>query len=121
MDTTQVIDSLSAEQICDALQQLPVEKQTKVVKGAAGNLPPKNQKEVKNSLGEPSNKVKDYLWRAVITTFCIVLTGSFITLAISVFVNGAGASEQVILTVFTGVLGFLTGIFVPSPIVDTEG
>ena len=67
---------------------------------------------------EEGNELKIKVWKIVIWAFSIVLVGSFLTLAISVFVPPAtgGTSGQMILTVFTTVVGFLAGLFSPSPV-----
>ena len=64
------------------------------------------------------NALKIKVWKIVIWAFSIVLVGSFLTLAISVFVPPAkgGTTGQTILTVFTTVVGFLAGLFSPSPV-----
>lgn len=77
---------------------------------------------VRAGLEQPSVGVRDWLWVISITAFAVVLVGSFITLAISVFVapSAGGTSGQVILTMFTSVVGFLAGLFVPSPVGNTK-
>ena len=68
-------------------------------------------------LGRPSGRVSDRIWLIAVCAFATVLVGSFLTLAISVFVRVQDAtSAQVMLTVFTAVLGFLAGLFTPSPV-----
>jgi hypothetical protein len=70
------------------------------------------------TMGSPPEEAKKTLWLIVISGFAIVLVGSFLTLAISVFVAPAqgATSGQLILTVFTSVVGFLAGLFAPSPV-----
>jgi hypothetical protein len=64
--------------------------------------------------------VRDRLWTIVIGAFAVVLVGAFVTLAISVFVAPAasGTSGQVILTMFTTVVGFLAGLFTTNPVAE---
>jgi hypothetical protein len=73
-------------------------------------------------MDEPSDGVRDRLWLIVIAAFAVVLVGSFITLAISVFVapSSGGTSGQIILTMFTSVVGFLAGLFAPSPVANKD-
>ncbi|HEY0606270.1 MAG TPA: hypothetical protein VGD58_25330 [Herpetosiphonaceae bacterium] len=57
-----------------------------------------------------------YITIIVIGAFAIVLVGSFVTLAISMFVTPSdSANVQIILTMFTTVVGFLGGLFTPVP------
>lgn len=75
-------------------------------------------------LGAPNPKTRNSLWTIVIATFSIVLIGTVAVICASVFVTPAqaGTSPQTILAVFTAVTGFLTGLFVPSPMSgDTNG
>jgi hypothetical protein len=73
--------------------------------------------EARSHIGRPSGRVSDRIWLIAICAFAAVLVGSFLTLAISVFVRVQDAtSAQVMLTVFTAVLGFLAGLFTPSPV-----
>lgn len=69
------------------------------------------------ALGLPTQRARDRLWLIVVTSFAVVLVGGFITLAIGVFLTPAqnGVKPELILTTFTGVVGFLAGLFVPSP------
>jgi hypothetical protein len=68
----------------------------------------------------PSRAVRDRIWTIVISAFAVVLVGSFLTLALPV-IRGAGqgavdqTTSQIVLTVFTSVVGFLGGLFAPSP------
>ena len=73
--------------------------------------------EARSRVGRPSGRVSDRIWLFGICAFAAVLVGSFLTLAISVFVRVQDAtSVQVMLTVFTASLGFLAGLFTPSPV-----
>jgi hypothetical protein len=58
------------------------------------------------------------VWMIVIWTFAIVLVISVIVLGLSVFISPAtgGTTGQIILTVITTVIGFLAGLFSPSPV-----
>jgi hypothetical protein len=75
--------------------------------------------EARSRVGRPSRRVADRIWLIAVCAFAAVLVGSFLTLAISVFVQVQDAtSAQAMLTVFTAVLGFLAGLFTPSPVGD---
>jgi hypothetical protein len=95
------------------------EKRIAVVKETAGQLTPTQQKQVLQGLGiipPPSNP--NLLWVIVVLAFAFVLVGSFATIALAMFkapANGALAKPELVLTMFTSVVGFLAGLFVPSP------
>lgn len=69
------------------------------------------------ALGVPTQRARDRLWLVVVSAFALVLVGGFITLAVGVFLPPAqnGVKPELILTTFTSVVGFLAGLFVPSP------
>jgi hypothetical protein len=70
----------------------------------------------------PDPVTRNSLWRMVIVSFCTVLILSFVALAVAIFMEKA--DYQVLLTVFTTVVGFLAGLFAPSPTnsdADTDG
>ena len=67
----------------------------------------------------PTDGARDRLWLIVVCAFAIVLVGSFTALAVGVFVPASGkVTPELILTMFTSVVGFLAGLFVPSPIAN---
>jgi hypothetical protein len=69
------------------------------------------------AMAPPTPRVRDKLWLIVVAGFATVLVGSFATLAIGVFLPAAGkVTPELVLTMFTSVVGFLAGLFVPSPI-----
>ncbi|GMV51985.1 hypothetical protein FBQ96_00945 [Nitrospirales bacterium NOB] len=113
--------------------------------GAASNLPEKEKKEaVKETarqlsraqqvsiggeiqqggvLAGPGEKTRDSLWLVVVSAFAFVLVGSFISIATAMFVavpQGA-VKPELVLTMFTSVVGFLAGLFVPSPAGNKQG
>jgi len=69
------------------------------------------------ALGLPTQRARDRLWLIVVSAFAVVLVGGFVTLALGVFLTPAqnGVKPELILTTFTSVVGFLAGLFVPSP------
>ena len=72
-------------------------------------------------MGKPSDKIRDVLWIIVIAAFAVVLVGSFSTLAWGVFHATTGSVKpELILTMFTSVIGFLAGLFTPSPVGNKE-
>ena len=72
-------------------------------------------------LDKPSQGANDRIWLVVVSAFAIVMVGAFVTLALAVFVAPAqgGVKPELILATFTSVVGFLAGLFVPSPAVKT--
>lgn len=107
---------------------LPADDQREIASAALAASAPKVQKEVVQGLINPvgggaSPQIRDWLWLIIISGFAIVLVGSFLTLAISVFVASPerSTSAQMILTVFTAVVGFLAGLFAPSPVNQQSG
>ncbi len=74
------------------------------------------QQALEPPLSPPDDNTTRYLWVIVVVAFAIVLVGSFLTLAMSVFLPHTEATLQMMLTVFTSVVGFLGGLFTPSPI-----
>lgn len=107
------------------VQQLPDEERKNVTKDLMGELSRQSRKEIfdKWGIGAPGEKTKDYLWTIVIIAFSIVLVGTFITLAIGAFQapeQGAITKPELVLTMFTSVVGFLAGLFVPSPAANRQ-
>lgn len=74
-------------------------------------------KKIAAAIGTPSQSAADRLWLIVVIAFSTVLVGGFITLAFGMFLPPAsnGVKPELILTTFTSVVGFLAGLFVPSP------
>jgi hypothetical protein len=108
--------------LAQEIQSLPLAERKELLVQQAGALPTKERTEVVREVKgfEPSPRVRDRLWTIVIMAFAIVLVGAFATLAISVFLAPVanGTSGQVILTVFTTVVGFLAGLFTTNPMAD---
>lgn len=103
-----------------ALSKLPSDKKAEALTTAIKSLTNEERAQlatqVAGTLGPPSDHTRDYLWLIVVIAFAIVLVGAFLTLAIGVFINASGkVKPELILTMFTSVVGFLAGLFVPSP------
>jgi hypothetical protein len=71
-----------------------------------------------NGITGPTPETSDKLWTIVVGAFSIVLVGAFLALAIGVFapIQEKGVKPELILTTFTSVVGFLAGLFTPSPV-----
>lgn len=121
--TTMPTDSsnkLLSNLVSSALTVMPKEKKAGAVKEAIEAQPEGRQlakavvTEIRSPLGSPGQWARDTLWIIVVASFAIVLVGSFATLAAGV--SGNQVKPELILTMFTSVVGFLAGLFVPSPI-----
>lgn len=89
--------------------------QLQQIEAEARQLQPDEQRKLAATLLEgPSGRVRDVIWIIVISGFALVLVGAFITLAIGVFTKDI--KPELILTMFTSVIGFLAGLFAPSPV-----
>lgn len=74
------------------------------------------------AISGPNDHTSNKLWVIVVIALSIVLVGSFATLATGVFLPASGAvNPELILTMFTSVVGFLAGLFVPTPSSKTNG
>lgn len=111
------------ETCIENLRGLPIESTKEVLKKIIEEKSLKEQKDIITSIsspiGPPSTKIRDSLWYVVIISFALVLVGSFLTLAIGVF-WGNRTSPELILSLFTSVVGFLAGLFAPSPIANSQ-
>ncbi|MBK8616997.1 MAG: hypothetical protein IPN96_07760 [Anaerolineales bacterium] len=67
---------------------------------------------------EPTSKITNSIWIIVISSFAAVMVFAALGLIVSMFLPPAagGTSGQLILTVFTTVVGFMAGLFTPSPV-----
>lgn len=109
-------------------QKLPEPERKAAVQETAAQLTKPQQEEVVKSLrsgglGPPKDKTRDLLWLIVVSAFAFVLVASFVAIAASMFkapAQGALAKPELVLTMFTGVVGFLAGLFVPSPAANKE-
>ena len=67
--------------------------------------------------GNPNQGIVNSLWLIVVLTFALVFlatTGSLIYAVI--FLQRSADSVQVVVSIFTAVVGFLGGLFLPSPV-----
>jgi hypothetical protein len=95
--------------IVEAMQGKTGDEKQKIAKQVADEA---------NGIGGPDPETRNKLWRIVISAFAIVLVGGFIALALGVFlpIQEKGVKPELILTTFTSVVGFLAGLFTPSPV-----
>lgn len=110
-----------------ALSALPTDAKADALTGAIREQPEAEQKRLTqqvgaSGIGGPGEKARDRLWLTVVGSFATVLVGAFITLALGVFFAANGTVKpELILTMFTSVVGFLAGLFVPSPMANRGG
>lgn len=74
--------------------------------------------EPKVVLDKPGTVVTNSIWRTVINALAAVLVIAVVAIAVSMFIPPVGGvtGSQTMLTVFTTVVGFLAGLFSPSPV-----
>jgi len=120
----------TAIEVKDAFARLADGEKETAFKGIITGMSPKEQKKalattksVVDNISVVPEKTRHTLWLIVICGFVIVLVGSFAILAGSLFFEPpeGATSSQLMLTVFTTVVGFLAGLFSPSPVDRTSG
>jgi hypothetical protein len=90
--------------------------------GLYRDLPKKQQEEFAQAvLGPPSDRTRDLIWVIIVGAFAIVLLGSAAVLCRAVFLETTAnatyfAKIETVVTVFTSVLAFLSGLLAPSPV-----
>ena len=111
----------------EAVKQLPDEEKKAAVEETAAQLSKPQQDEVAQALRgmpPPAEPTRNALWLVVVSGFSVVLVGTFLTIAIGMFkapAEGAVTKPELVLTMFTSVVGFLAGLFVPSPTGNRQG
>jgi len=73
---------------------------------------------VSSAVGNPGAAARDRLWTIVVGAFAFVLVASFTAIATGMFISrpsDSAVKPELVLTMFTSVVGFLAGLFVPSP------
>ncbi len=79
------------------------------------SLTPQDKMDAAQQLGfKPGRQVTDMIWMTIVTSFSLILLGSFIALAVAVLIYGK-LSGELLLTVFTTSAAFLAGLLAPSP------
>jgi uncharacterized membrane protein YbhN (UPF0104 family) len=105
----------------EAFKQLPDEEKNAVAKETVSQLPKPQQDELARDirgLPAPEAHTRNWLWVIVVCAFSVVLVGSAFTIALGMFIapaETAPAKPELVLTMFTSVVGFLAGLFVPTP------
>lgn len=107
------------------VQNLQEHEKKSLAATALDNLSTRDRKEVVQRFGVPlpAQAAADRIWRIIVTSFAIVLVGSFLALALVAtgtvgYLFGKTGTDDVMLTVFTTAAGFLAGLLSPSPLAD---
>ncbi len=82
------------------------------------NLDPAAKSEVARESGAvppPGQRAANAIWMIIVITFALVLIGSAASLFFGVLVSSKTTELQILLTIFTAVVGFLAGLLSPSP------
>ena len=103
----------------DEMDALNDDQKKKLLVQMLNSLSPGDRNEVVNStgFGEPGRKTRDAIWLIVMITFALVLLVAAGSLVYGVvFLQRTADNVQVVLTIFTAVVGFLAGLLSPSPL-----
>lgn len=71
-----------------------------------------------NEIPPPEGRTRNVIWVVVIISFCIVMiatTGALIACAFVELPKESKFSPELLVAVFTSVVGFLAGLLVPAP------
>jgi hypothetical protein len=100
--------------------QTKVDRATEVVQEALAGLTISEKKQVAVRSGLlPDQPTTNALWRWIVLTFCAVAGVSALAIAfvgLGTKLDGGSPNAQTLLTVFTTTVGFLGGLFAPSPV-----
>ena len=69
----------------------------------------------------PTQATTDYVWKIIISAIGVVLVGSFLAIAIAVFLKVDTGLIQILLTVFTSMVTFVGGLLIKSPVQQPGG
>lgn len=104
----------------DAITSLPTSERVTLLTAALASLPPEVRRAVAEqaaAVPQPDNPTSNYLWRTVVTAFVAVFLLCAVSLVLGMFYTlGGPVKPELILSVITSLIGFLAGIFVPSPV-----
>jgi hypothetical protein len=81
------------------------------------NLDARSRAEFREAIGGPNPPTANRLWLLVVGTISLVIIGAAGGLIVSLFkpLPTGTIGPEIVLSLFTGSMGFLAGIFVPSP------
>ena len=110
------------QKLLSKLDELDPDNRKTVAVQALESLDTKDKKEAirqASGVGSPDQSVTNFVWKMIVTSLAIVLVGSFLFLAFAVVFlqkTSTDAGLQMLLEMFTLVVGFLVGLLAPSPI-----
>jgi hypothetical protein len=78
-------------------------------------LPPDEKKQVQAGIGGPGQKVRDRIWQWVVGAFLLILLAVVATLIAAFLIRNSLSGAEVLTAIFTAALGFVAGLFAPSP------
>jgi hypothetical protein len=103
---------------------LPDEERAQLLVSQFKSLPPNVQEQVVqlSGISAASQKVSDRIWLIVIATLSAILAGAFVALAIGMFfpIKDSAVKPELVFAIFTSIVGFLGGVFAPSPLRKTQ-
>jgi hypothetical protein len=109
-------DEASVETVLNGVQTLPSRSRVSVLRQSAAQLTQEERRAVVEGLTPPTDTKG--LWLIVVLAFAVVLVGSFGAIAAGMFIplpEHASVKPELALSMFTSVVGFLAGLFIPSP------
>jgi hypothetical protein len=105
----------------------PTDRKTAIV-NAADTLTDKDSQDVAGKIGmpPPDERTRNLLWKITVCAFAIVLVGTFLFIASAMFITQSKdivtlVKPELVLSMFTSAVGFLAGLFVPSPAAKKQG
>jgi hypothetical protein len=113
-------DDMLSEELRFIHQLNPKEKKA-LANAVFATLNASDRKEVLQqvpSTRSPLYATTHFIWLIIIVSFALVLVGSFLSLALGILLlhqTIADAELQILLTIFTAVVGFFAGLLSPSP------
>ena len=95
-----------------------------LIKSTAENMSAEDKQEIIKSFGvaTPTQKVSDKLWTVVVYTFAVVMIVVVVAISAGAFFpkpSNPVASGELLLSIFTAVVGFFGGLFVKNPASDS--
>jgi len=97
------------------VQNLPERDRAALAWAAAPTLPTEQQQELAAELGQPDQRVTNFIWGVLVVAVALVLVGS-VGAMIWVFTRTGQLDPGAMLTVFTTVMGFVAGLLIKSPV-----
>jgi len=81
----------------------------------AERLPPDERAMVVAAIGSPRQEVSDRIWQWVVAAFLAIMLAVVATLIAAFLLRNSLAGIEALTAIFTAALGFIAGLFAPSP------